>query len=435
MKRIYQIINIVALAVLTGVLPTSCNNDGNEPDDLTESIHVATRGLPNANVSINPNVSDNTFTVLFWAGDDVNPLVTPADNLAWEAPYLAAHAPQPVGFYEFGVFDTRYPYPDQTTPLYATGYSPGEALAPDAVSGYRRLTATVLGTEKGRYDFLGCDVWKDVFKGSRSDPFANDKNKLYFRHLDSKLVFYADRDKKTMENKQFVRNVSITQLYMSIDGGKTYTPMHTPCAFEWQGLEADDFTTGYNKAIEAALAEPGNAAVAGTSRPTAGYKTISTMEFAGPDHAFELQKHATDRVPVSGMTIDSCYVSNPVVNGVVQKTTYPIRLRMDISAELSFDPDFPQSDGNGSTTDDLTYTHTWHAVELNGIYQVDEAGKKTNVAVNEFKPGMSYHVYIHFHRKGVNAVAIELPWNVGGVHYLSISGADPKPPTAKTLKK
>ncbi len=97
---------------------------------------------------------------------------------------------------------------------------------------------------------------------------------------------------------------------------------------------------------------------------------------------------------------------------------------MDITAELSFNPEFPASSSTGSTTDEITYTHTWRDMELEAIYQVDANGNKTAQTVHEFKPGMEYRVYIHFFRKGVNLVAIEQPWNVGGVHYISISGSD-----------
>lgn len=420
-EGIYHMIRTMALTALIGLLPASCGSDGEQPDELTDSIHVSTRMLPGAGAAINPNVSDNTFTVLFW--HDITHLETPS-AATWPAPYLAALAPQPVGFYEWGVFDTRYPYPDKTSYLYATGYAPGEALLPEG--NYRKLSlsATVTELEKGRYDFMGCDVWGDVYKGSQGDPFAHDKNKLYFRHLASKLVFYATRDKNTMENKQYVRNVCVTRLYMSVDGGRTYTPMHTPDAFEWQALAAEDFTAAYTKAIDSARNEKGNQDV--TSRPAAGYKAVSSTPFAGDDAAFMLQKHATDRVPVYGMTIDSCYVSNEIVDGKVKSSPdHPIRLKMDITAEMSFDPDFPMGDGTGSTTDDITYTHTWRGVELGAIYQVDEDGKQTEVPVHEFRPGMEYHIYITFYRKGVNLVAIELPWNVGGVHYITISGADP----------
>jgi len=72
----------------------------------------------------------------------------------WQAPYLAEHAPQPVSFYKSSVFDTRFPYPvPEDTYIHATGYAPGNVLKPDAEYDYRRLTATVGNTKKGRYDF------------------------------------------------------------------------------------------------------------------------------------------------------------------------------------------------------------------------------------------------------------------------------------------
>lgn len=423
MRFFYHILKLVAAIFLLGVLPVSCEHKSDITDSLAGTISVNTLAMPGARTSDSPYISDNTFMVLFW--EEYAHLESPSNNSRWPSPYLAAHAPQPVPFYERAVFDTRHPYPDGTTRLYATGYAPGEVLS--ASNRYRRLTATVNDLEKGRYDFLGCDVWSDVYTGNQDDPFAQDKNKLYFRHLAAKLVFYADRDRNTMENKQYVRNVRVTKLYMSIDGGQSYTPMYTPSEFEWKELTAADFTSTYTAAIEEIKKTYGV-----TTVPKAGYKAVSVMAFAGGDAGFVLEKHATDPVPVYGMSIDSCYVSNPIINGVVQSSDqHRIRLKMDISAELSFDPDFQMSDGNGSTTDDLTYTHTWEGVPLDAIYQVDAEGNKTGATVHEFKPGMEYRIYIHFYRKGVNLVAIEQPWNLGGVHYITISGADKQNKTPK----
>lgn len=411
-----------ALAMLAGLMLVSCSDKGDAPEPGTETIRVNTKAVPAIRDLQDQVVSDNSFMVLFW--QEISHLENPSSGTLWPSPYLAGHAPQPVSFYKLAVYDTRYPYPDRSTYLYATGYSPGSVLNPDEIRGYRRLVATVSDNEKGRYDFLGCDLWSDIYKGCQNDPFAQDKNKLYFRHLASKLVFYADRDRNTMENAQYVRNVRITRLCMSIDGGNTYTEMYTPSMFEWSVLESRDFTSAYAAVIDSVRREPGNTGV--TSVPAAGYKVIAAMPFAGGNNTyFELQRHALDRVPVYGMPIDSCYVCNNMVNGVVQSSpVHPIRLRMDITAELSFDPDFTESDSDGAVTDNLTYTHTWRDMELEAIYQVDAAGNKTSQTVHEFKPGMEYRVYIHFFRKGVNLVAEEHPWNVGGVHYISISGSD-----------
>lgn len=411
MNKIYHII-LLAGALIVSMLPMSCD-DKDSPDADGKGICVNTSSVADVRAGGDGIVSDNTFTVLFWK--DVSHLEMPSSTISWPEPYLAALAPQPVPFYVRAVFDTRYPYPDASSYLYATGYAPGGVLT--ASDGYRTLTASVGQAEKGRYDFLGCDVWRDVYKGSRNDPFAQDKNKLFFRHLASKLVFYADRDKKTMENKQFVRNVRITNLYMSTDG-VNYTPMYTPNSFEWKVLTASDYTSSYNTVIQAAQTANGVVSI-----PVAGYRTAGVTSFAGDDPDFVLEKHASDRVPIYGMSIDSCYVSNKIVNGELQGTTSGhIRLKMDISADLSFDIEFPNSDSEGSTTDDFTYTHTWKNVVLDAIYEVDASGNKTDTTVNLFKPGMEYRVYIRFNRKGVNLVAIEYPWDIGGVHYVTIPG-------------
>jgi len=425
MKRNYPITKWLAATLLAGGLSVSCSNRAeDDPEPRMSTIQLNAAMMPDVREEPVSAVEDNTFMVLFWK-DDAH-LASPTNTTTWPAPYLAAQAPQPISFYQRVVFDTRYPYPDRTSYLYATGYAPGEVLAPVAGQGYRKLRAAVDDKEKGRYDFLGCDSWHDVYKGSQDDPFSHDKNKLYFRHLAAKLVFFAERDRNTMENKQFVRNVRITGLYMSTDGGKEYTSMFTPDEFEWQKLESSDFTATYDKAIEAAQGE--NPGV--NTQPTAGYRAVHTMSFAGDDPDFCLEKHASDRVPVYGMRIDSCYVSNEIIikdgKVTVQKSENPIRLKMDISAEMSFSPDFQLPD-DGSTTDNLTFTRrAWNGVELTAIYKVNAAGQVTADAepVYEFKPGMEYRIYLCFYRTGVNLVAIEQPWNVGGVHYITIPGGD-----------
>ena len=333
------------------------------------------------------------------------------------------------------MFDTRFPYPvPEDTYIHATGYAPGNVLKPDAEYGYRRLTAAVGDTEKGRYDFLGCDFWEGVFKGSLKDPFAQDKNKLYFRHLAAKLVFYADRDRETMENKQYVRNVQVKRLQMSIDGGSTWTPMYTPHTFEWKNLAETDFTESYKKTIAAVRLIEGNESAARTG-PKAGYKVVAAEEFAGEDSDYVLQRNATDRVPIDGMDIDSCYVCNLIDEDGSVKKGNPIQLKMDISAEMSFDPNFPMNDGSGSITDDLTFTREWKGVTLDAIYGVTIGSngevQTMDTAIDEFKPGNEYRIYIHFHRTGVNLVARELPWNYGGIHYITIPGGD-KPTDDKT---
>lgn len=429
-QRLYHIVTAVSVTLLLGVLPSSCiYDDGDTPDQQPGTIRVNTLAV-NGTRAASTEDGDNTFMVLFWQEKDRNNLESPSeDDLA--KPYLASCAPQPVAFYGQSVYDTRYPYPDESSMLYATGYAPGKVLAPDKTEGYRKLTATVNDLERGRYDFLGCDVWCDVYKGSQNDPFAQEKNKLYFRHLAAKLVFYADRDKTTMENKQYVRNVEITNLQMSIDGGQSWTSMYTPNEFEWKTLEGADFTDSYNKTIAAAKLV---AAVESDSKPKAGYKAVGAIEFAGANNTdFKLSRHATDRVPISGMYIDSIFVCNPIVNGEIKSAANSIHLKMDISAELSFHPDFPKSDGSGSTTDggsttdDLTFTRTWKNIELEAIYgfMQDTEGNVTvdkNSPVKLFKPGNEYRIYIHFYRTGVNLTALEMPWNYGGVHYITIPG-------------
>lgn len=415
----------------------SCSKGNDNPAPAPSNIKVNTLAVGSTRAA--STLQDNTFKVLFWR--NAEPLETPDPTESfWLAPYYTAHAPQPVSFYEFSVFDTTYPYPATSTTgdfatvyIYATGYAPGEILQPDihtfngnmtVGTGYAKLTAEIDDElSKARFDFMGCDVWKEVYKGSQADPFSQDKNKLYFRHLAAKLTFYADRDKATMENEQFVRDVQVKNLQMSIDGGHTWTSMYTPSTFEWKVLDDSDFSFTYNAVIEKVRNLSGNAGALGT-RPAAGYQATEAETFAGLNSDYVLKhEHKVDRVPINGMSIDSCYVCNPIVDGAV-KTGSPIQLKMDISAEMSYNFNFPLPDEEGSTTDDMTFTRVWEDVVLSNIYTVDATGKATAVPINEFKPGYEYRIYIHFNRTGVNLVAKELQWDYEGVHFVTIVGGN-----------
>ncbi len=424
MKRIYNIIKVSPAIFIAGIFLSSCIYDnGEDTEPQGESICVNTLAVDGTREASTAAEADNTFMVLFWENKDF--LENASEGNQWFSPYLERLAPQPVTFYERSGFDTHYPYPETNAYIYATGYAPGNMLMQDDTESFRKIISNADVVNKARYDFLGCDVWSDVYKGSKEDQFAQDKNKLYFRHLAAKLIFYADRDRVTMENKQYVRNVRVTNLYMSIDGGKNYTSMFTPNEFEWKQLEADDFTSSYNKTIASVKLVEGNTGLGADSKPKAGYKAVSSIDFAGNDNSFVLEKGAVDRVPIRGMSIDSVYVCNEIKNGIVQKSdTEHIRLKMDISAEISFNKNFPLKNDSGSTTDDVTFTRTWTNVPLEAIYQVDAEGNITTTKIHEFKPGNEYRVYIHFNRSGVNLTAIEQPWNIGGVHYITIPGGE-----------
>lgn len=455
MRRIEADIRILEATLLAAAALAAGSCDREEaPEYPADTICVNTLAVDGGS-TVSTDDGDNTFMVLFWKGDASKEYLETnfGADVVWPSPYLAEQAPQSVASYERLVYDTRYPYPmypEETTYLYATGYAPGRVLVPETADNYRTLIVNdtpaadapdaddappAVKVQRGRIDFLGCDVWSDIFRGSRADPFAQDKNKLYFRHLAAKLVFYADRDKATMQNKQFVRNVKIANLQMSIDGGTTWTPMYTPSKFEWKELNDADFTPSYTKTIETVKAIPSNLDVAASSRPKAGYKVVAAAAFAGMpaegEEGFVLQKNATDRVPIDGMVIDSCYVCNQIAGGAVQSGA-SIKLKMNITALMSFDPNFPMQDepsgtpgdGSGSTTDNLTFTKTWEGLTVE-VKAVDNAGNKTETPVTEFRAGYEYRVYIHFHRTGVDLVARQLPWNDGGSHYIPIPGGDP----------
>ncbi len=442
----------VALAAfLAGLLLSSCiYDDGDDSMNLSSTISINAAAVSGGRAVPASETGDNSFMALFWMQPEHLEQVSGTGE-PWPAPYLASRAPQLVSFYEQSAFDTRYPYPyPETTVLYATGYAPGNVLQPrtdeaTARPDYRTLTATVDELEKGRCDFLSCDVWREVYRGCQDDPFAQDKNKLYFRHLAAKLVFYADRDEATMENRQYVRNVQVKNLRMSTDGGTSWTPMYTPNEFEWKGLTpAIDFTSSYEKMIDAVRGISGNAGAA-TTVPKAGYKAVGAETFAGEGSGFVLQRSDTDRVPIDGMSIDSCYVCNPMAEDGTTLINQPIRLKMDIRAEMSFDPNFPMKDdkdtdtgdsgtsgdtddGSGSLTDDLTFTREWKNVTVDAIAEVtiaaDGTVQKTNESVREFAPGCEYRIYIHFYRTGVNLAAQEWPWNFDGIHYITIPGGN-----------
>jgi len=437
MKLIVNIIKAVLTIVPTGLSVLSCVYENGECEDLRQDvIRVNTSALDGTM----PNGQEpaNAFTVLFWEHPD-NLSTASGDARYWRTPYHVSQAPQPVSYYNKNTYNTNYPYPRlSTVPVYATGFAPN-ILDSVATYGYKRLAAIEGSYNKGRCDFLSCDAWNEVYKGSQNDPFSQEKNKLYFRHLASKLVFYADRD-ENMENRQHVRNVQIKNLTMSIDDGKTWTPMYTPSVFEWKAfdedLDEDYFTDSYNEVITKVTMLAGNEHAKGT-KPQAGYKAIAAEEFAGgprKDEAtdeteeFILQRNSTDRIPIDGTVLDSCYVCSRLTeDGSPVEASPAILLRMDISAELSYDPDFPMPDTDGgSTTDDITFTRVWEGVTVT-IYETDKNGQIPTAAptpVKVFKPGREYRVYINFNRTGVNLVAKELPWDFGGIYYITIVGGD-----------
>ncbi len=417
MKRKYHTITVVSAAVFAVSAFASCiYDDESAPADTDQTIGVNVAEVSSGSGHRVGENSDNKFEVVFWLDEHTAKLGNPADGDAITAPYLAREAPQPVSYYNQSVYDTGYPYPyPEETKVYATGYAPSNFLS--ASDNYTKLTVDFKGEKNqkiGRYDFLGCDFWREVYKGSQEDPFAQEKNRLYFRHLAAKLVFYADRDKVSMENKQFVRDVQIKNLEMKV-GDREWIPMHTPSEFAWSKLEDKDFTASYEKTITEIKALAGNAGV--TSRPSSGYKILNSEPFTGIDNYVLKRSSSADRVPISGMVIDSCFVCNHIVDGV--PATGKIQLRMDISAQLSFDIEFPNNNG-------ITFTHEWTGVILGAINEMEPDGngvmKPTDAPVDEFKPGNEYRVYIHFNRTGVNLVGEELPWNPGGVHYITIDG-------------
>jgi len=431
MKLTYIDIIKVIPAMVCLLSASSCadsDNGGDNPELRMSRIVVNTMavGVPDDVSAIaGGTTGDDTFTLLLWRETyHLDPLS--GYDGEWIPPYLSVHAPQSVISYRNSVFDTNYNYPAPSdTYLYATGYAPATVLKPDNTDGYSNYRKLVLQADapaKGRYDFMSCDMWNEVYRGSLSDPFSQDKNKLYFRHLAAKLIFYADRERETMENKQFVRNVQIRNLYMSIDNGKSWESMYTPGEFTWKELVSDDITSSYRKVINKVLATAGNANAAGTA-PRAGYKATASEAFAGGDGSFVLERKATDRVPIDGMYIDSCYVCNPIGADGKPIIGDPIRLKMDISAEMSFDRNFPKPDGE-SVTDDMTFTRVWTNVELPSIYKVNESGVPQSTTISQFLPGNEYRIFIHFSRTGVYLVARELPWNVAGSHYITISGGD-----------
>ena len=416
-----------------GLTLAACSRDREPlPEPLAPTICVNTLATDGAGTS----PADNTFMALFWQSCTHLAGPNASDPLQTWTPYLASHAPQPVAYYTSMLYDTGYPYPrGESSVLYATGYAPGVLLRPDPAAGFRRLIATegsqpMSGEQASRCDFLGCDLWKEVWWGSVDYPFSQESNKLYFRHLAAKLLFYADRDRPSMEGKQFVRNVEITKLSMSIDGGLTWTPMHTPLEFEWQELPSSYFDTGtLNQMVETLSGkqtEKNTSWVSGTpTRPTHGYRAVISGTFAGAESDYLLSKRVTDRVPIEGQSIDSCYVCNELDGSGTPKKNQPIRLRMTIRAEMSYDFNFSKGDGDigtgsGSTTDDLTFTREWNNLMVE-IKPKDEGSTET---ITEFEPGREYRVYIHFSRSGVNLVAWKMKWDFGGSHNVVIQGGE-----------
>lgn len=409
-----HIIRFAAAIYIAGLSLTSCIYE-DEGVGAEPTIGVNTTVVQGARGTYDIANDEDPFALMFWLPAQANQLADPDALTAMPSPYLMSVAPQPVPFYSETVYDTGYPYPyPYDTKLCATGYAPSRLLEP---TGTHLLVNLPDEGKKGRYDFLGCDLWRNIYSGSQTDPFAQEKNRLYFRHLAAKLVFYADRDKNTMENMQFVRNVRISNISMKVGAGDWQT-LHTPAEFVWSSLSSTtDFPATYLKVINNLKSLNANEA----SYPEAGYKTYNST--ALPQNCV-FSRNPTYLIPIEGAVVDSCFVCNPITKGT--STTGAIKLKMDISAELSFSLDFPVDDA-GSTTDDLTFTRTWNDVIIDiKEVAIDAQGNTTikDTQVTEFKPGNEYRIYLHFFRTGINLTALEMPWDYGGVHYITISGGE-----------
>lgn len=304
-------------------------------------------------------------------------------------------APEDVDTYSSALYDTGKKYPTDGSSLYAAGYAPTGMLKPDDGNNHATLRVDYgeNGFLAGSIDFLGCDA-DPVYKGSSSDPFGQPKNVLKFRHLTSKITFYAYRSAE-MADKQYVRNVAITDLKMRYKNTKDtnegeFFKLHTPTKFTWSAPET--MTDNDDEAVQKHW----------------GYKitdsevnsNISLIESGKLDGLLVGEERAT--------ILSSIYVCDPYPHTVSDNDR--LVLQMTVWAELSPDPAFPK---------EISKDKTWENMTV-GIMEFKN-NQETEISVKNFRPGHEYKVYLQFKPTGVFLQGVGLPWIEEGPHYVPIT--------------
>lgn len=182
--RQHNIIN--GLLLIAAVSVSSCNSIL-EDDSLpvsNKNIEISFTRSSESMIGLDDN---GTFKVAFFTGADYN-YYNSTDNLSG------------IDNYKEDAYDTAIPYPNGTT-VYAIGYAPSDRLTVSDDYKQLALSSTI---SAGTVDVLA----SQTEEGNKNSPFSN-KSPLEFKHLLTKVTFYAKRDKK-MQSSKLVHDVKVT---------------------------------------------------------------------------------------------------------------------------------------------------------------------------------------------------------------------------------
>lgn len=375
---------------------TGCSHEVEDtPRYSGESIQLNMLAGSTREAGIESNALNWGPTLFFFTEAQYNQAAPTETNAATpsltstDCTYLLS-APEDVDTYSSALYDTGKKYPADGSSLYAAGYAPTGMLKPD--NGNHATLRVDYGGEEydflaGSIDFLGCDA-NPAYCGSSGDPFGQPTNVLKFRHLTSKITFYAYRSAE-MENKQYVRNVAITGLQMQYQSTDEFFKLHTPTEFTWSAPEktSDDDEAGQKHW---------------------GYKITDSK--VNPNTSW-IESGKTDGLLVGeerATILSSIYACDPYPHTVNDNDQ--LVLQMTVWAELSPDPAFPE---------EISKDKTWENMTV-GIMEFKN-NKATGNPVRNFRPGHEYKVYLQFKPTGVFLQGVGLPWIEEGPHYVPIT--------------
>lgn len=300
------------------------------------------------------------------------------------------HVPEDVDTYSSNLYDTGLKYKENEI-LYAAGYAPAGMLIPkdDDHATLKVDYGEELDFLKGSIDFLSCDA-DPAYRGSFASPFGQSSNVLKFRHLTSKVSFYAYRS-ADMQGKQHVRHVMIGGLKMKYNG-EEFQALHAPSEFRWSAKEI-------------------GTAVGDAQKQHWGY----TKTEAEPCGTLYLMQNNSDGLLVGeerATWLSSLYVCDPTGHTPGDGDRLVLQLGY-VSAELSFNADF-QGVIEEKVWRDMT-------VEIREV----KDNTTTGTPVRNFAPGHEYRVYLRFGPTGVSLQGTRVPWNEEGPHYVPITPVTP----------
>lgn len=189
MNRI--IIILSALALLTSCIDKTAVQEEGERSIMLRTMTKASGMVSDA---------EQTPVFLFWLDPDHEKFGT-EDIL----PYFASRPDGTVDDYKTTPYDTGYPYPDNTT-VHANGYCPS-LLTVDEGDGIKPYTS--LSVPESLLGSLDITATEGFVHGSAENPFeADDAQTMVFRHLQSKVNFYAKLGEIPAE--KYFRAVNIT---------------------------------------------------------------------------------------------------------------------------------------------------------------------------------------------------------------------------------